>query len=224
MKGGEKSKTPRNSKRHKELVFAVTEFVCLDMQTVSVVEGIGFHKLLYTLEPRFQMPSRNHLSRTEIPHMYNQEAKSPKSQLLNPTSFSITTDIWSTSHQNRSYLSLTCHFVSRDFKFNSKCLETVEVLGGHDAESLATVIQEGFDRWQIGERVLFATTDNGGNIKNSCVDHLEILHIPCIRHTLQLGVKKCFDVRRVSTALAHCHKSVGFIHRSYKMTYALREK
>ena len=132
---------PRNSKLHKKLVCALTEFVCLDMQPVSVVEGIGFRKLLYTLEPRFQVPSRNHLSRTEIPLRYNQEAKSLKSQLLNPTSFSITTEIWSTSHQNCSYLSLTCHFVSRDFKFNSKCLETVEVPGGHDAGSLATVIQ-----------------------------------------------------------------------------------
>ena len=132
------------------------------MQPVSAVEGIGFCKLLCTLKPRFQVPSRNHLSRIEIPNRYNQEVKSLKSQLLNPSSFSITTDIWSTSHQGRSYLSLTCHFVSRDFKFNSKCLETVKVPGGHDAESLATVIQEGFERWQIGERVLFATTENGG--------------------------------------------------------------
>ena len=67
------------------------------------------------------------------------------------------------------------------------------------------MIQEGFDRWQIGDRVLFATTDNGGNIKNACVDHLEILHILCIGHTLKLGILKCFDVRRVSTALARCH-------------------
>jgi len=80
------------------------------------------------------------------------------------------------------------------------------------------VIQEGFDRWQIGERVLFTITNNGGNIKNACVDDLEILHIPCNEHTLQLGVKKCFDIRRVSTALAHCRKLVGFF-----MMYALRE-
>ena len=86
------------------------------------------------------------------------------------------------------------------------------------------MIQERFGRWQIGEGVLFATTDNGGNMKNACVDHLEILHSPCIGHTSQLEVKKCFDIRRVSTALACCHKLVGFFHRSYKMTYALREK
>jgi len=65
------------------------------------------------------------------------------------------------SHLNHSYLSLTCYFVSRDFKFLSKCLETVEVSGGHDAESIATVVQEGLghERWKIGERVYNSHTD-----------------------------------------------------------------
>ena len=104
--------------------------------------------------------------------------------------------------------------------------DCIEVPGGHDAESLATVIQEGFDRWQIGERVLFATTDNGGN-KN----YKECLCGPLGNTTHSLywthitaGSLKCFDVRRVSTALAHCRKLVGFFHQSYKMTYELREK
>ena len=61
-----------------------------------------------------------------------------------------------------------------------------------------TVTQEGFDRFQTGERVLFAMTDNGGNIKNVCVDHLEIL--PCIGHTTA-GSYKCSDVRRVSSGI-----------------------
>jgi len=91
--------------------------------------------------------------------------------------------------QGSSYLPLICHFVSRGFI--SKSLQTVEVPDSHDAVSLATVIQEGFDRWQIGEKVLFATADNGGNIRNACVDHLELLHIPGFVTT---GSSKCFDV------------------------------
>ena len=157
--------------------------------TICSQLGIGFRMLVHCLEPRFEVPSRNCLSRKEIPHRYNQEVKNLKSQLTNPTSFSIPTDIWSTSHQNRSYLSLTCHFVSKEFKFISKCLEAVEVPCGHDTETLARVIQEVCDSWQISEIVLYATTDNGGNIKNVCVDHLKILHIPCIGHTVQTSRK-----------------------------------
>ena len=74
---------PHFSIRHKELVSAVTEFVCQDVQPFSAVEGIEFCKLIHSLELRFQVPSRNYLSRKEIPCQYNL-----KSKLL-----SITTDI-----------------------------------------------------------------------------------------------------------------------------------
>ena len=99
-----------------------------------------------------------------------------------------------------------------------KCLETVEAPGSHDAQSLSEVIKEGLVRWKIDGRVFYATTDNGGNIKNACIEHLHLTHIPCIGHTLQLGVKQCFDARKVSIVLACCRKLVGFFHRSYKMT------
>lgn len=213
-----------SSARYKELVDAVTDFICIDMQPISVVDGYGFRKLMHTAEPRFQIPSRNYFSSKEIPVRYNQQAEYLKSQLSHPTCFNITTDIWSSQHQNRSYISLTCHYVTRDFHIMSRCLEAVEVPGSHDAESLSGVIQEGLARWNIESRVFYATTDNGGNIKNACTEYLNLTHIPCIGHTLQLGVKRCFDVRKVSIVLARCRKLVGFFHRSYKVTYALREK
>jgi len=40
------------------------------MQPLSVVEGNGFHNLMAVAEPRFIIPSRNHLTQTEIPKVY----------------------------------------------------------------------------------------------------------------------------------------------------------
>ena len=85
---------------------------------------------------------------------YNQQAEQLKSQLVHATSFNITTDIWSSHHQNRSYISLTCHYITRDFHIMSKCLETVEAPGSHDVQSLSEVIEEGLARWKIDGRVL----------------------------------------------------------------------
>ena len=53
---------------------------------------------------------------------------------------------------------------------------------------------------------------------------MNLTHISCIGHTLQLGIKKCLDVRKVSIVLAHCCRLVGFFHQSYKVTCALRKK
>ena len=118
------------------------------MQPISAVEGNGFQNLMYTAEPRFQVPSRSHFSRKEIPMKYNQQAEQLKSQLVHATSFNIITDIWSSHQQNRSYISLTCHYITRDFHIMSKCLETVEAPGSHDAQSLSEVIKEGLVRWK----------------------------------------------------------------------------
>ena len=83
---------------HKELVDAITDFLCMDMQPISAVEGNGFQKLMYTAEPRFQVPSISHFSRKQISMKYNQQAEQLKSQLVHATSFNITTDIWSSHH------------------------------------------------------------------------------------------------------------------------------
>ena len=50
------------------------------------------------------------------------------------------------------------------------------------------VLQEIFKEWKITGKVYGSTTDNGGNIVNACVDYLQLVHIPCIGHTLQLAV------------------------------------
>ena len=61
-------------------------------------------------------------------------------QLRNVGHCTITTDLWTASHQLRSYISLTIHFVDADFTLNSLCLKTLEVRQDHTAESLQSVL------------------------------------------------------------------------------------
>ena len=39
----------------------------------------------------------------------------------------ITTDLWTAQHQNRSYISVTAHFIDDNWKLQTRCLETHEV-------------------------------------------------------------------------------------------------
>ena len=48
--------------------------------------------------------------------------------------------------------------------------------------------------------------------------------MPCVGHTLNLAVKKCFELSQVSKALARIRKIVGHFHRSTKAMSKLREK
>ena len=106
----------------------------------------------------------------------------------------------------------------------SRCLSAKEVAEDHNAESLAKVLQEIFDEWAVTGKVYGATTDNGGNIVNACVNHLKLTHMPCIGHTLQLAVKRALEINKVRRALGRCRKCVEHFHKSTKATYKLREK
>ena len=50
------------------------------------------------------------------------------------------------------------------------------------------------------------------------------MNLPCVGHTLQLAVKQCFDLPRVSRVLARVKRLVLHFHKSPKATYKLREK
>jgi hypothetical protein len=59
----------------------IAEMIARDCQPFSIVEDDGFCKLLTTMEPRFKMPSRSHLSRTLIPQMYCEVREKMQSQV-----------------------------------------------------------------------------------------------------------------------------------------------
>ena len=60
--------------------------------------------------------------------------------------------------------------------------------------------------WKINGKVFAATTDNGSNVMNAIVDHLDLIHMPCIGHTLQLSIKKALDLPAVQKVIARSKK------------------
>ena len=135
----------------------------------------------------------------------------------------MTTDLWTAQHQQRSYISLTVHFIDIDFELQSKCLQTLEVPQDHNASSLTEVLDSMLKDWNISEKVCGGTTDNGSNIVNA-IGLLEIEHFPCFAHTSQLSIKNGLNIPRVQRVLGRCKKQVEHFKKSTKETYKLREK
>jgi len=81
--------------------------IALDVQLMSVVEDIGFMKLLYILDPRYQPPSRKTVSCSILPQKYGDI----KSQIQKRIEYcALTMDIW-TSRQTLGYITVTCHYI-----------------------------------------------------------------------------------------------------------------
>lgn len=89
-----REKMLRDNPRAVKISAALTQFIALDDQPLSVLDNVGFRRLLNILEPRYEIPSRNYITDTAIPQLYD-FVKEHVSSLL----------------KDISAISFTCYFV-----------------------------------------------------------------------------------------------------------------
>lgn len=146
-----------------------------------------------------------------------------------------TTDIW-TSINTDSYLTITTHFLNRT-QFETFVLCTKKLESSHTGLYLSRVIADELMNWNIYEKVIAVVTDGGANIK-SAIRMMNLAHIPCTAHKLNLVVQqsiKCNDDEEVGpedntdegnlrTILKKCRSIVGFFKRSEEGKRLLDDK
>ncbi|KAL3988405.1 serine protease 27 [Sarotherodon galilaeus] len=139
-----KSCTPhdKSSKRWGELTNAVTRCLARDMMPIQSVERKGFKKMLKTFDPRYRLPTKKYFSKF----------------------FASTMDTWS-SRTSDLFMSLTMHYVDKDWKLQNKCFERSFFPEDHTGENIAKVLKEFLSSWNLQEeKEVCVTTDNGANI------------------------------------------------------------
>ena len=127
---------PRDGYKHKQLVDATIGFVCHSLQPISIVDEPTFRHLLEITDPRFQLPHRTHFTEKVLPKKYCEVRAVVENQLGKIQNCTMTTDLWTSQHQHRSYISFTMHFIDSEFKMQSRCFQTQEVPQDHNASSL----------------------------------------------------------------------------------------
>ena len=105
------------------------------MLPISIVEKPGFKLMLESFDPRYQLPSRKYFLKITIPALFNSTQSALVSTLQEVEYFSSTSDLWSSVCMH-PYLSYTVHFISKDWKLQSKCLQTMFMPADHNGENL----------------------------------------------------------------------------------------
>ena len=139
-------------------------------------------RLLEIAEPRFKLPHRTYFTDTVIPAKYRATRAVIENQLAAVGNCAVTTDLWTSLHQQCAYISLTAHFVDSDFNHQSKCLQTLEVPQGHDASSLKDVLSSMFHDRKITGKLCGGITYNASNMVNA-FRLLAIDYFLCVTHT-----------------------------------------
>lgn len=87
------------------------------------------------LEPRYQPPNRQKISDFLIPTLYENQKSVLFAELQTAEAVSLTTDAW-TSRATKSYLTITCHYVDKNWMIQSKVLQTEHFHGPHTGENV----------------------------------------------------------------------------------------
>ena len=111
--------------------------MALDNQPFSVVEDQGFIELVAQLEPRYLIPSRTYFSETMLPKVYNELKATVMKELAAAHHVLFTTDIWTNSHSNNSFLSMTAHWVTDSFTSKQCVLHCNHFPGNHLSINIA---------------------------------------------------------------------------------------
>ena len=159
------SPIPRSSAKWKALTNSICYCITKDMLPINTVNDSRWRYMLSKFEPRYTPPDRTTFARNYIPAMYEREKAKVSSALLSDMqSFAITTDGW-TSRSNCSYVSLTVHYINKDWEMCCHLLETAEIMTDHTAPNLAAGLKDALERWKLPlGKLPAAVTDNARNI------------------------------------------------------------
>jgi len=120
----------------------------------------------------------------------------------------LTFDTW-TSIRQEPFLAVTAHYV-KDGQLKSACLDCSILPGSHTAENIANKVRGIIADYQLNNKVSAVVTDSGQNVV-SAVRLLNLRHLPCAAHTLNLVVNDAVNGSpEISELLGRCAAIVTF--------------
>ena len=206
----------RQSKKWKELTDAITQFIAKDGLPVYTVQKDGFKSMIKRFDPKYEIPSQSHFSRTAIPALYTATKEKVAKQQSGISFFASTTDIWS-SIGMKPYISFTVHFINDNWDIQSLSLSTHFLPEDHTAPVIAEALQASLKEWNLQEsNQVCMTTDSGANIK-AAANLLSWTRVSCFGHNLHLAVTKAINNdHRCTRAIGVAHKVVSCFSLSWK--------
>ena len=137
--------------------------------------------------------------------------------------FSSTTDLWA-SCVNQPHLSLTVHFIDKEWVHRSYCLDTTSLFEDHTGQNISEAIKDIYQNWQLPVSNLVATTTDNGSNFIAAYQQLNWVRLSCFSNKLDLAIKKSLNNSRAQQSICKYHSLIELFHRSWKKNWDLHEK
>ena len=205
--------------RYQKITEKLAQMCALDFRPISIVSGPGFKEFVHTLDPSYEIPSHTTV-RNYVNKSYR-DAKVVLSEiLLERPAIPLTTDLW-TSHATQGYITLTSHFVDKNWDMRSQVLATRLVEDRHTGANIATEITKILDEFKL-RNISGILHDNAANME-AAMKILNFPHFGCCGHTLQLAIHDGLKAPEITRTLARSRNLVSYFHRSLIATETLKK-
>lgn len=216
------SKLPPTSPRATKITQSVLYFICKDMRPLSVVENEGFRYMLKTLEPRYTIPSRQHITDIAVPNLYKEVKMSILESLSSAERVALTCDAW-TSRATESFVTITAHYITTEWNLVSYVLQTRAMHDSHTGGNIAELLKEAVTEWGLEEKHPVIVTDNASNM-NVAAGLADMTHVRCFAHSLNLASQKALKLPAVERLLGRIRRVTSFFRRSTIASHQLKLK
>lgn len=188
----------------KSLNDSVSKFIIQGCHAYSIFQEPAFLKLMNKAEPRYAVPSRQYFSKYYTRN-FNKAVEHAKTiirnECKNVKDLSFTTDGW-TSCSNESYIFLTVHYVTVEWKLCHITLNFEHSKGQHTAVSLNNIIINLIKKWSFCHNApMYFVTDNAPNlsaIKKSSRSIYIWKHLQRVAHSLKLAI---VDAKKITPTI-----------------------
>ena len=196
-----------------------------DLRPLSIVDGGGFKDFCHELNPSYEVPCKTTVG-NYVTLCYDQMKSDLVQSISSQPGVSLTTDHW-TSLATEGYITVTCHFVDKDWTFQNYVLATRKTTERHTGDNIYADIRSVCREFAIqDENITSLVSDNASNMV-SCAALLpdSITHVRCFGHTLQLSIRSSFDkVSMITRTIGAAKGLVNHFRRSVNVNIELEKR
>ncbi|CAN1837666.1 Putative AC9 transposase [Linum perenne] len=180
--------------------------ICIHEFPLSIVDYVGVRRFAKSLNPSFDMVSRNTI-KDDILRIHEDGKVKVMNELQKTNSrVSLTTDMWTSKNRKKGFMVITAHFVDNNWVLQSRILRFLYVPSPNTNDVICDVLLECLIEWDIERKLNEVTVDNcttndamikaltGKLEEETLILRITLLHMRCAAHILNLIVQDGLSV------------------------------
>src|SRR3989337_1361762 len=228
QKSGLEEVEPWSLEIQKEKHVFLINWIIVDQQPFTVVENQQFQKFVFSIQPRYKLPSRHFVKEMIIQKFTNARMQINNYLKLSKSKVSLTMDMW-TSISALGILAATIYYINDDWILEHFVLDVIYLPSPHNALAIKTAVIEIVNNLDISNRLMGITSDNEAKMIAATrqigleLNLQEFQHYRCAVHVLNLAVEAALSVGVIPESLKKLRVFISIIRHSPKQMDKLKE-